>query len=74
MPASKSRISVTFATRATARHMFDAVDYLASVAETAGLPRVASGLRSVQTELKTTMNNVRFLTKSEPKRPRAKVH
>ena len=74
MTATKSRISITYATRATARHMFDAVDYLASVAETAGLPRVASGLRSVQVELKTTMNNVGFLRKSEPKRQRAKTH
>jgi hypothetical protein len=74
MPASKSRISITYATRATARHMFDAVDYLASVADTAGLPRVASGLRSVQLELKTTMNNVRFLGKPESKRQRAKAH
>jgi hypothetical protein len=74
MTTSKSRISITYATRATAQHMFDAVDYLANVAETAGLPRVASSLRSVQLELKTTMNNVRFLRKSESRRQRAKAH
>ena len=73
MNASKSRMSINYATRATARHMFDAVDYLAGVAETAGLPRVASGLRSVQLELKTTISPVGFLGKSEPKR-RAKAH
>jgi hypothetical protein len=75
MTTSKSRISITYATHVTARHMLDAVDYLASVAERAGLPpRVASRLRSVQLELKTTMNNVGYLRKSESKRQRAKAH
>ncbi len=47
----------------TASRMFDAIEYLTSVANTAGLENVVRRLRAVQLELNETLKRVRDETR-----------